>query len=93
MPFTEDLQAFYALGEFGTSATDGALTILGIFMPNYVEPFGMVEGSGPVFRCELATVAAVAQNDTFVINTVTYRVKKVKKNEPTPGEVLLELKI
>ncbi len=91
MPFAEALAPFFNPAEFGVAALyNGATTVNGIFDAAYLEPLGNdVEGYGPVFQCAAASVPSAAHGDTFLISSVTYKVRGVEPDGT--GVVLLRL--
>lgn len=93
-PGGESLSDFYDHTATHTPVGGGAATaVAGNYYPEYIEPFGAMEAQKNVYRCALDAVAAWAHGDALVISSTTYIVKEVKRNNPTPGEVLLMLKV
>lgn len=83
MAFAEDASEFLdTVHGFAVAATwNGTTTVNGIFDNEYFE-IGVgtpgAEGSQPSFFCRAADVAAAAQGDTLLINSVTYTVVSVQ---------------
>lgn len=95
MPFTEDHTAFLDTDEFATAVTVGGAPVNAIFDNDYVEvAFDGVtmESLGPALLCDEsdATVAAAAQGDAVVVNSVNYTVGEVRPDGT--GMVLLRLR-
>lgn len=83
MAFSEDPSEFLDTTHgFAVAATyNGTTTVNGIFDNDYFEigagTPGM-EGNQPSFLCRAADVPSAAQNDTLLINSVTYTVVAVQ---------------
>lgn len=89
-----DLSVFYDHTATHTPVGGGTATVVdGNYYPEYISPFGTLEAQKNVFRCALAAVAVWAHGDTILINATTYTTKAIERNQPTPGEVLLMLKV
>ena len=83
MAFTETLTQFFNDRDFAKSATfndvsaGSSATVKGIF-ENESEAVEVgaieVEATAPRFICALSDVTAAVENDTFVIDSVTYKV-------------------
>ena len=85
-----------------TLAGNNARAVDGKFTSQYVEPFGMVEATGPVFTCAQSQFAdgLPGQNDAIEITqadglavSLVYRVKTAKPNTPQIGDITLLLKV
>lgn len=89
-----DLSAFYEADRAThTPSGGGSTTVLdGNYYPTYTDPFNLMEAQKHVFRCALAAVTTWAHGDTLLIDSTTYIVKEIQRNQPTQGEVLLMLK-
>lgn len=96
MPMTETLSDFYREDEHATTASYAgsggiaAVDVLGIFDAKYTDPLG-IESAAPVFRAELALVPDIQHGDELTIAGTLYGVRKVEKNTPTHGEVMIWL--
>lgn len=102
--FFESAAALHGLADKATITLAGnnARAVDGKFASQYVEPFGMVEATGPAFTCAQSQFAdgLPAQNDAIEIThadglavSLAYRVKVVKPNTPQVGDVTLLLKV
>lgn len=85
-----------------TPAGGNAMALVGKFTSDYVEPFGIVEAASPAFTGAASQFMSgdPKQNDVVTITvadnlpvSLAYRVKTVKRNTPTVGEVTLILKV
>lgn len=93
-PGGEDLSAFYDHTATHAPVAGGAATVIdGNYYPQFDDPLQRVESQKNVFRCALDAVPAWEQGDILLIGAVTYSVRTIQRNEPTPGEVLLMLKL
>ena len=63
--------------DFGTAATIGAATVIGIFDVPTAEAFGML-GTYPTFTCAAADVPGIAAGQAVTINAVAYTVTAVR---------------
>jgi len=73
-----DRLAFLDVDEFGTTATVGAFSVIGIFDDAYQainQATGEVTTTAPQFLCRSAdvTTASIASNTSLVIGGVTYK--------------------
>lgn len=62
--------------DFGTAATIGAATVVGLFDKSYGEAFGIIAGNYPVFRC--LTSVGMARGNTLLIGGTTYTVVSIE---------------
>lgn len=85
--FAEDLTVFFSDSEHAkyaawTSPSSGVVQVLGNFETSYTDGQGMVSMQTPSFMTALAWMPGVAKDQQIVIDTVTYKVGTVKRNEP-----------
>jgi len=80
--FTETLSQFFNDRDFAVSATftdvsaGSSSTVKGVFQnesANVEVGEIEVEATSPMFICALSDVSSAVENDTFVINSVTYK--------------------
>jgi hypothetical protein len=79
LPLADDLLTLFNVDEFAVSVTYGGATIRGIF-DNETVP---VEGGGfvsvhqeqPRLTCRTLDVSAIAEDQTMVISSVTYKIR------------------
>lgn len=79
LPLADDLLTLFNVDEFAVSVTYGGTTIRGIF-DNETVP---VEGGGfvsvhqeqPRLTCRTLDVSAIAEDQTMVISSVTYKIR------------------
>jgi hypothetical protein len=79
--FAEDLLAYLDTTEFASSATYKAATYPVIFDREFLNQIE-VQTSAPTALGRKVDFAAVAQNDTIVIDGVTYRVAEFEHDPP-----------
>jgi hypothetical protein len=98
MPLTESMAEFYDQADFATSAQftpaggGSAVSVLGIFDADYVEPFSAVEGKQIAFRVFVSQFASrPTKGSALIINATTYRVKNVQDVPPNGAELRLML--
>lgn len=79
MPMTEKADDFIREDDFAEPAfwSGGRVWVLGIFDRDYI-PSGEVEGVGPQFLTDVASIDGVAQGDTLAISGTTYAVIEVQ---------------
>lgn len=83
---TENLAAFFGITEFGTTATIGTASVLGILGREYVEVQtrgGTIAGYKPVFDCAAADVSAVEVGDTITVEGATFVLAAPKQPDGT----------
>jgi len=79
--FTEDVDAFFDLGDFAVAATltvsgvPGAVNV--IFDKSYLDPLGQFESSAPTAWLTTAAAGAAVQGDTLLVNATTYTIVEV----------------
>jgi len=100
MPLEFDIADFYRESDFavtaGYSPAGGgtAVSVLGIFDTDYVEPFSAVESKQVAFRTWLGQFAQrPTKGATLTINSTTWRVKNVQDVPPNAQEVRLILEV
>lgn len=101
MAFIETLTHFTNDRDFGVSATftdvsaGSSATVKGIFDNEsaLVEASGIeVEATAPRFTCALSDVSSAIENDTFLINSVTYRMSGPLIKDEVSGTATIILK-
>lgn len=86
----EDLSLFFNTNEFATTALyNGATTIKGLLGKSYVA-INEVESTAPSFTCALSDIPNAKQNDTLLINGITYAVVNVKPDATGLITLILE---
>lgn len=83
---TENLAAFFDVSEFGTTATIGGASVLGILGREYVEVQtrgGAIAGYKPVFDCAAADVSTVEVGDAVTVEGESYTVAAPKQPDGT----------
>lgn len=82
-----------AISRFGVTATyNGSTSVDGIFDNGYLATMGGdVDSTDPTFTCELSSIPAVANNDTLLINAITYVVVSIEPDGT--GLVTLQLRV
>lgn len=89
--FTEDLDAFLNLNEFGVEAVYNSVTIVAQLINDYATiDAGTVgvEGSNPVALVKSSDVAGVAADDPITVDGVSYSIVRI---EPDSTGQLLRL--
>ena len=101
MAFTETFPPFFNTRDYGVSATftdvsaGTSTTVKGIFdnETSLVEVGDVeVEATSPKFVCAYSDVSAAVEDDTFVINSVTYKVAGSIIRDVTGDEATIILK-
>ncbi len=87
MSFLEDLTPFFT--DYGTSATVGAVSAMGIFDNLFAATMGFTAGTSPVLIVKAADVPAVAQGTAVTISAASYTVTAIEPDGT--GLVLLRL--
>lgn len=91
MPFTEDLSAFLAVGDFAIASTHGGSTKYVIFERQFVDQGG-VQGSAPTALGRKSDFTTVAREDSIVISGTTWKVKEFLHDPPDfPDMTLMRL--
>ena len=90
MPFTEDLTAFFDVGEFASAMTHDATSYNVIFDDEYSGD-DMMAGSLPMAMLSASDAANVPVLDTVTIRAVNYTVRE--KNQDGTGTVNLILEV
>lgn len=78
------------LGDVATWSV-GPKDVNGIFDAAPTQAFGMLDATGPVFRCAMADVPTIARGQTLTISAVVYTVTRAEKNFGGPGWVRVHL--
>jgi polygalacturonase len=79
MPFAEDLSPFFQTADFATTAALNSIAVDGIFDAQYYGALNDVfESAKPAFTCAVSDVPTVAQGDTLVIGSTTYKVRNLQ---------------
>ena len=88
MPFTEDLTAFFDVGEFASAMTHGATSYNVIFDAEYSGD-DMMAGALPMALMSSSDAATIPALDSVTIDGTTYTVRE--KNQDGTGTVYLIL--
>lgn len=95
MPFTEDLTAFFATGDFATAATYKAggvgagTTVNVIFDEPAQDPMG-ISGTRPTVLAKASDITSFSNADTLTIGATVYR---IVDSEPIDDGALLQLQL
>lgn len=81
MPFTEDLLQFLDASDFATAATYNAATVNVIFDREFLGQLG-VQTSAPTAIGRKTDFASVAQEQSIVIDAVTWKIKEFHHDPP-----------
>ena len=81
MAFTETVTDFLDVDEFADEATIGTSTVNGIYDRQYIEVNG-VDSLTPTFYCALSDVSSVVQGDSVAVNSLSFTVADVQREEP-----------
>lgn len=84
---TENLSPFFA--DFGTTATIGGGTVMGIFDNGFKDSFGL-GSTEKAFTCSSSAISNLAYGDSVTINAVAYTVAEVHPDGTGMTRVLLK---
>ena len=87
MAFVEDTAPFFS--DFGSSATVGGVSVVGLFDNAYAQTLGFTAGSSPMLIVRAVEVPAVAQGASVIVGGVSYTVTGVEPD----GTGLLVLRL
>lgn len=91
--FAEDLSVFTDprfLGDVATWSVGNA-SVNGIFDAAPAQAFGVIDATGPVFRCAEADVPTIARGQTLTILGVVWSVSRVERGFGGRGWVRVHL--
>lgn len=78
--FTEDIETFFELDEFGVTVTIDGDEITGMFSEQPIE-IDFVQTVRPVFICKSDDVYGVAYDSTLIYGAVTYKIKRISEDD------------
>lgn len=91
--FDEDMSQYTRVEDFGDDAVwNTTVHVYGIFDRGFIDAFGQVDASQPVFQCGADFMPGVKQGDTLRVRGVNYTVGGVEPDDGT-GWVVLKLNV
>jgi len=75
MPFAEDLSPFFNPAEFASSATLGAVAVVGVLLKTPADAFGVLGGTGIEFQLPTASVPADPRALALVVGVEAFTVR------------------